>query len=81
MAKGNRQVTYDPRCYDLAEIFLEDEPNLNAEEYKKHLAGVIQEAIEGEIEWMRDQHATSSRARAPHNEPETKDAQTDNEED
>jgi hypothetical protein len=46
--------TYDSRCYNLAEVFLGDEEKLNTEIAKKHLAGVIQEAIETEIQWMRE---------------------------
>jgi hypothetical protein len=75
MAK--REISYDSRCYDLAEIFLEDEPNLNTDQHKRELAGRIQETIESEIQWMRDQHARP----APINETETKDVQTDNKED
>jgi hypothetical protein len=75
MAK--REISYDSRCYDLAEVFLEDEPNLNTDQHKVHLAAFIQEAVESEIQWMRDQHARPART----NETETKDVQTDNKED
>jgi hypothetical protein len=45
--------TYDSRCYDLAEIFLSDEPDLNNEKAKHSLALEIQQVIEDEIEFMR----------------------------
>jgi hypothetical protein len=37
---------YDQKCYDLAESFLSDEPQLNTEENRKALAQDIQAAIE-----------------------------------
>lgn len=49
--------TYDSRVYDLAELFLSDEAELNTEENKDLLARFLQEAIEGEIEFMRDEAA------------------------
>jgi hypothetical protein len=45
--------TYDSRCYELAEVFLQDEAELNTEEKKEQLAIAIQEAIEDEIHWMK----------------------------
>jgi hypothetical protein len=48
-----RTKTYDNRCYELAEVFLQDEEKLNTKEKKEHLARVIQEAIEDEIHWMK----------------------------
>jgi hypothetical protein len=53
-----RKPTYDSRCYDLAEVFLSDEEGLNTDHAKAHLAAHIQEAIESEIEWMRDRKQT-----------------------
>jgi hypothetical protein len=54
MAK--REVTYDSRCYDLAEVFLsdEDDKDINTDAHKHHLAKVIQIAIEEEIAYMRE---------------------------
>lgn len=40
---------YDPKSYDLAETFLEDEPHLNTEANRHALALEIQEAIESFI--------------------------------
>ena len=42
-------VTYDPRCYDLAELFLEDEKHLGSEDNIEELAAVIQTTIENFI--------------------------------
>jgi hypothetical protein len=41
--------TYDPKCYELAEMFLSDCPKLNNEECKQILAKEIQKCIEDEI--------------------------------
>ncbi len=41
--------TYDQRCYDLAELFLEDQPQLNTERRRDELAALIQSTIEGWI--------------------------------
>jgi hypothetical protein len=43
--------TFDPKCLDLAEAFLEDEPNLNTKDGARNLAICIQQAIEG---WFND---------------------------
>lgn len=47
--------TYDPRCYELAAVFLSDphEPELNTEAARTTFACTIQQAIEDEIEFMR----------------------------
>ena len=42
---------YDPKCYALAEDFLEDEPLLNRESCRKELAQEIQTAIES---WVNE---------------------------
>lgn len=47
--------TFDPRCYDLASIFLADEADLNTEAARITLAAEIQEAIEAELFFMRSQ--------------------------
>jgi hypothetical protein len=46
---------YDPRCYDLAADFLEDEdvPPRQRAALAAHLAQTIQNAIEAEIEDLR----------------------------
>lgn len=46
-------MTFDPKCWELAEHFLQDEPGLNTEAAKTTLAAEIQQAIENEIEFMR----------------------------
>jgi len=45
--------TYDPKCYELAEMFLSDEPGLNTDAARITLACEIQQCIENEIEFMR----------------------------
>jgi hypothetical protein len=45
--------TYDRRCYDLAAIFLGDEPDLHNEANIHSLALEIQQCIEDEIYFMR----------------------------
>lgn len=45
-----REKTYDNKCFDLAEFFLEDEPaGLNTEANRRALAIEVQEAIESFI--------------------------------
>ena len=43
--------TYDRKSYELAEHFLQDEPNLNVENARVDLARTIQTAIE---DWFED---------------------------
>jgi hypothetical protein len=38
--------TYDSKCWDLAEVFLSDEPHLSTTDRIEALAVIIQEAIE-----------------------------------
>ena len=45
--------TFDPKCYELAEYFLSDEPGLNTEAARTTLAAEIQYCIESEIQFMR----------------------------
>jgi hypothetical protein len=54
MAK--REITYDSRCYDLAEVFLSDpdDKDISTDAHKHHLAQVIQTAIEDELVYMRE---------------------------
>ena len=49
-------MTYDRKCYDLAEEFLADDPALNTAENRHALASLIQQAIEDFIELAREQH-------------------------
>jgi len=43
---------YDSRCYDLAAVFLSDEPEKNTEANRDELAQHIQYEIEGWIEYI-----------------------------
>jgi hypothetical protein len=43
--------TYDPKCYDLAETFLSDSPEINNEQNRCDLAAHIQTEIESWIEY------------------------------
>jgi hypothetical protein len=45
--------TFDEKCLELAEHFLQDEPSLNTEAARTTLATAIQDCIEDEIEFMR----------------------------
>jgi hypothetical protein len=45
-------MTFDPKCYDLASLFLEDESGTN-EKHCNDLAATIQGAIESWIEEYR----------------------------
>lgn len=47
--------TYDPRCYELAKVFLSDEADLNNEQSCHSLALEIQQCIEDEIYFMRNE--------------------------
>ncbi len=49
-------ATYDERCYDLAAVFLEDEPHLFTEKNNVALALAIQETIEDWIRTERDNY-------------------------
>jgi hypothetical protein len=46
-------MTYDSKCYDLAEAFFEDEPELRTDYRVKELAGVIHLAIEEYFEDLK----------------------------
>lgn len=41
--------TFDSKCYELAEAFLADEPDLDTEANRRALAAEIQDVIEGFI--------------------------------
>ena len=51
-----RAITYDPKCYELAEHFLQDEePWLNQENAKVELARLIQRCVEDQMnEWLKN---------------------------
>jgi hypothetical protein len=55
-----KEVTYDSRCYDLAEVFLSDpdDKDINTDVHRHQLAQVIQMAIEDEIQDMRTRAQT-----------------------
>ena len=46
-------MSFDSKCYDLAEHFLSDEPALQSERNRNRLAQAIQDAIEDWIEGER----------------------------
>ena len=48
--------TYDSKSYELAEHFLQDETGLWTDENTDALAKVIQQAVEDEVERMRDNY-------------------------
>lgn len=50
---------YDSRCYDLAAMFLSDEPEKNTEANRDELAQHIQTEIEGWIEHTLKPEASS----------------------
>jgi hypothetical protein len=58
--------TYDRRCYDLAAIFLGDEPDLHNEANIHALALEIQQCIEDEIFFMKHVSTVSSQDGASH---------------
>lgn len=45
--------TFDPKCYELAEAFLADCPDICTEAAKITMAQQIQQTIEDEIDFMR----------------------------
>jgi hypothetical protein len=51
-----KEVMYDSRCYDLAEVFLSDpdDKDINTDAHRHYLAQVIQTAIEDELVYMRE---------------------------
>jgi len=48
-----RQPTFDLKCYELAEHFLHDHPELDTEPNRKTLAYAIQTCVEEEIDLLR----------------------------
>lgn len=53
------QKTYDSRCYDLGETFLEDTPHLNTEKRRNELAALIQQTIEDFINYEQSNYVPS----------------------
>lgn len=53
-----RKISYDSRCYDLAAIFLGDEPQLHRPDNIDQLAQIIQQAIEDYIAFARSDFLT-----------------------
>lgn len=51
-------MAYDSRCYDLAAVFLSDEPELDTEPRREELAQLIQTTIEDHIAFERGQEQT-----------------------
>lgn len=49
-------MSYDVKCYDLAEAFLTDEPNLNTKVRRNELAQLIQTTIEDFISYERNNY-------------------------
>jgi len=48
-------MSYDPRCFDLAEMFLSDNPTINTGNRKQELAQHIQDEIESWIaQWLEE---------------------------
>jgi hypothetical protein len=43
-------MAYDPKCFDLAESFLDDHPHLSNDRRVEELAQLIQRTIDGYIE-------------------------------
>ncbi len=55
-------MAYDPKCYDLAQAFLEDHPNLNTELRRDMLAQVIQTTIDDYIVCEHENYEPSDSA-------------------
>jgi hypothetical protein len=52
---AKKTLSFDSKCYDLAEHFLQDEADLDSEDKRKELAQEIQEAIEAWLLAERDE--------------------------
>ncbi len=52
-------MTYDPKCWDVADAFLADEPRLATPEHTDKLAQRLQDTIEGYIEYELDNYDPS----------------------
>lgn len=60
-------MSYDSRCYDLAEAFLVDWPTFNNEQRRDQLAQHIQTTIENWIEY--EESASNSSLTPPERKP------------
>ena len=60
--------TYDPRCYDLAALFLEDVPHLDTNARVLELAALIQSTIEDYIALEEDNYEPPTGA--PQDDPD-----------
>jgi len=54
------EKTYDPRCYELASVFLAGEEHIDTDANKHALALEIQRCIEDEIQFMRSVRRTET---------------------
>jgi len=45
---------YDPKCYELAKEFLEDEPEMQTDDHRAELAQRIQDVIEDYIAEVKE---------------------------
>ena len=45
-------MSYDTKCYELAALFLSDNPDFNTEAHRNYLAQHIQDEIEGTIKYI-----------------------------
>jgi hypothetical protein len=46
---AGHHMTFDPRCFELAEMFLEDAPSINSTAHRRELAALIQQTVEDYI--------------------------------
>lgn len=58
-------MTFDEKCYDLASIFLGDEPHLHGERRCEELATLIQKTIEDYIKLENNNYEPQSLEKAP----------------
>lgn len=56
--------TYDPSCYELAKLFLSDEPGLDSDANARALALEIQQCVEDEIFFMRNEATAKDEAKS-----------------
>ena len=55
-----RKYSYDPKCFDLAALFLGDEPALHTGKNMDELAHLIQQTIEDYIAAMKSDASANS---------------------
>jgi hypothetical protein len=56
--RARRKVSYDPRCFELAKVFLSVDPEIATEANADELAQVLQSAIEGFIKYDAEKRGT-----------------------